>query len=158
MRIQRLAPDDWKLWRDVRLAALADAPYAYGSTLAREQEFDEAAWRHRLAPANGMTAVAIDGDDTVGAIGGWTPADVVHVVAAWVAPSARGTGVGDALVTEVLDWAREHGYPRVELRVADGNDSARRLFLRNGFHPTGRREPLESDPTVGTEYLALELS
>jgi GNAT superfamily N-acetyltransferase len=153
--VRRLGPDDWRTWRAVRLESLAEAPYAFGSTLAREREFDEARWRARLIPGNGMAAVAESESAAVGAIGAYTPEETgqVLLVAAWVAPVARGRGVGDALVAEVLDWAREHGHGRVELRVADGNTAARHLFLRNGFVPTGQREPLESDPTVGTEYL-----
>jgi RimJ/RimL family protein N-acetyltransferase len=160
VRIRRLVPDDWELWRDVRLASLADAPYAYGSTLAREQEFDEVTWRSRLTPGNGVAAAAVFNKDGVGAIAVYTPPDtgVALLVAAWVAPTARGRGVGDALVAEMLDWAREQGYDQLELRVADGNEPARKLFLRNGFTPTGIREPLESDPTVGTERMVHTLS
>lgn len=54
-------------------------------------------------------------------------------MAAWVHADARGKGVGDALVAEVLNWSRERGYEQVYLRVADGNQAARELFLRNGF-------------------------
>jgi RimJ/RimL family protein N-acetyltransferase len=57
-------------------------------------------------------------------------------------------------VTEVLRWAAENGWPEVVLRVADGNEAARKLFLRLGFTPTGVREPLESNPGVGTETLS----
>jgi RimJ/RimL family protein N-acetyltransferase len=160
VRVRRLEPDDWQLWRDIRLAALADAPYAFGSTLAREQAFDEARWRRWLSPENGMTAAAFLDGEPAGIIGGWTPegTGTLLLVALWVDPAARGHGAGDALVSEVAGWAAEHGYPVVELRVADGNDAARNLFLRNCFTPTGQREPLESDPTVGTELLVREVS
>jgi GNAT superfamily N-acetyltransferase len=154
--VQRLVPDDWRTWRAVRLESLADAPHAYGSLLAREEAFGEADWRRRLEPGNGVTVVARLGERVVGAIGGYTPAgaDAVLLVAMWVRPGLRGRGVGDALVREILAWARETGWSRVELRVADGNLAARRLFERHGFEPTGRGEPLESDPAVRTEYLA----
>ncbi len=103
-----------------------------------------------------MSAVAVLGERVVGAVGGYTPAgaETVYLVAMWAHPGTRGRGVADLLVTDVLSWARENGWPSVSLRVADGNDAARRLFERNGFVPTGHREPLESDPTVGTETLA----
>jgi ribosomal protein S18 acetylase RimI-like enzyme len=154
--VRRLAPGDWPVWREVRLASLADAPYAYGSSLAREEGFGEADWRARLDPANGMSAVAVLGERVVGAVGGYTPAgaETVYLVAMWAHPGTRGRGVADLLVADVLSWARENGWPSVSLRVADGNDAARRLFERNGFVSTGHREPLESDPTVGTETLA----
>jgi GNAT superfamily N-acetyltransferase len=153
--VRRLGPDDWRMWREVRLAALAGAPYAYGSTLRRERAFDESTWRERLSAAGSMTAVALDGAEPVGAIATFTPAEgaVPMLVAAWVHPAHRGRGVGDALMTDVLAWARENGRDGLELRVADDNEPARRLFLRNGFVPTGHREPLESDPAVFTEQL-----
>lgn len=155
-----MVPDDWETWRDARLTALAEAPYAFGSTVALEQQFDEADWRLRLRPENGMAAVAFFGEDAVGTIGAYLPADADDplLVGAWVQADARGRGVGDALVAEVLDWSRECGYEQVYLRVADGNRAARELFLRNGFTSTGIRMPLESDPSVGTEFLIRNLS
>lgn len=159
LRTQRLTPDDWAVWRDARLASLADAPYAFGSTFARERAFGEADWRRRLDPATGMCAVAVLDERAVGTIGAYTPpdSDTPMLVAVWVHPDARGHGAGDALVADVLGWARERGHRRIDLRVADGNDAARHLFLRNGFTATGRREPLESDPSVGTEHLTIVL-
>jgi ribosomal protein S18 acetylase RimI-like enzyme len=72
----------------------------------------------------------------------------------WVRPGARGLGISELLITDVLRWAAENRWSRVVLRVADGNDAARKLFLRHGFEPTGKREPLESDPGVSTELLS----
>lgn len=148
----RLTGDDWATLRDVRLAALADAPYAYGSTLGTEEAFTEADWRDRLARA--AWVVASDGERHVGLIGAFLDGDTPMLVAVWVRPGCRGLGVGDALITEMLRWAKENRWSRVVLRVADGNAAARALFVRHGFEPTGTRAPLESDPTVGTEVLA----
>jgi hypothetical protein len=90
-----LAPDDWQTWREVRLAALADAPYAFGSTLAREQSFDDATWRSRVAQDDGMVALALADGQPVGTIATYTPplAEAPMLVAAWVEASARGRGM-----------------------------------------------------------------
>jgi len=152
MDVVRLTCDDWRLLREVRLAALADAPYAYGSSLAVEQDFDESRWRQRFG--SGLWAVARD-EEPAGLVGTYLPdEDTPMLIALWVSPRHRGRGVGDALVSEVFQWAAENRWSQVVLRVADGNDAARKLFLRQGFRPTGRRQPLESDPGVSTETLS----
>jgi GNAT superfamily N-acetyltransferase len=153
MDTRRLTGDDWRLLRDLRLAALADAPYAYGSTLEAERDLGEDDWRRRL---NGglWTVASLDGLP-VGLAGAFlTEPDTPMVVSVWVRPGVRGQGIGDALITDVLRWAEENRWSRVVLRVADGNDAARALFVRHGFAPTGVSAPLESDPGVRTELLA----
>ncbi|MGB3440103.1 MAG: GNAT family N-acetyltransferase [Actinophytocola sp.] len=154
METIRLTGDDWRLLRDVRLAALADAPHAYGSSLAVEEGFAEDDWRRRLA-GGGLWVVALVDGAPVGLVGAYlTEQDTPMIVSMWVRPGSRGLGVGDSLITDVLRWAAENRWSRVVLRVADGNDAARRLFLRQGFEPTGVRAPLESDPGVATELLS----
>lgn len=156
MEMRRVTGEDWRTLRDVRLAALADAPYAYGSTLAAEQDLDEAEWRRRTARA--LWVVAVRNAENAGLVGVLRRGeDTPLLVSMWVAPRHRGHGVGDELITESLRWAAEKRWSQVVLRVADGNDAARKLFLRHGFVPTGQREPLESDPGVRTEMLARAL-
>jgi ribosomal protein S18 acetylase RimI-like enzyme len=57
----------------------------------------------------------------------------VELISMWVAPFARGRGVGDALVGAVIRWAEDCGARRVALRVAEGNDHATALYRRHGF-------------------------
>ncbi len=140
-----LTSDDWPTWRDLRLRALADAPSAFGSALADWQgDGDtEDRWRGRLAlPASHNLVALLDGEP-VGMASG-VPADgaqsAAELISMWVAPQARGRGVGDALVLAVEAWARARGADTLELAVFEDNDAAAALYERHGFADTGRRE------------------
>lgn len=148
--VRRVGPDDWRFWREARLAALADAPEAFSSTLAREQRFDEATWRQRLAPETGVRAMAYLGEQEAGIVGTYLPEDAEHpeLVSMWVRPAARGSGVADALVAEVVAWARERRHSEIRLWVVDNNEAARRLYLRHGFALTGETMPYPHDPRL----------
>lgn len=43
--VRATGPGDWELVRDVRLAALRDAPDAFASTYQREAAYTEEQWR-----------------------------------------------------------------------------------------------------------------
>lgn len=165
--------------RTTRLAALADSPAAFGSTLERELGFDDAEWNARarassagrqrtllLAERTGTPA----GATPIGLVGGFRDeaepagtgnpraADVVHLVSMWTAPAARGVGVGAALVAVVLDWAAETGADRVELWVVRGNDVAQRLYERSGFTVTDDHQPHPNDPCASEVRMVRHLS
>lgn len=147
--VRRLGADDWRTWRDVRLAALADAPDAFASSLARERDYDEAGWRERLDPDLGMKAVACADRHPVGLVGAWVPQSrpgAVELFSMWVDPSWRGRGVGDLLVTETVTWARENHHKHVELWVVDDNVASQRLYHRHGFRATGEDQPHPGNP------------
>lgn len=55
----------------------------------------------------------------------------------FVAETARGRGVGSALLEAVMDHARNLGCQEVRLDVIDTNPRARALYLRRGFAPCG---------------------
>ena len=53
-----------------------------------------------------------------------------------VADTARGQGVGTALLDAICAEGRKRGYPSVRLDVIDTNARARALYERQGFRPT----------------------
>ncbi len=131
--MRRIGPDDWRLWRDVRLTALADAPEAFCSTLEREQAYDEERWRE-WAAGPGIKVVAFDGERPVGVAGGDLREDEdAELFGMWVASAARGSGLAGRLVREVMAWAAEHGRKELRLWVADDNARATRLYEKLGF-------------------------
>jgi ribosomal protein S18 acetylase RimI-like enzyme len=130
--------------REIRLAALADAPDAFAATLAGEAGQPEAEWRARIGalpwflgfqdgqPAG--LAAALPPRPEPGQGRAW------HLVSMWVSPGARGGGLADLLVGAVTEHARRAGADRVTLWVAVGNERARAFYRRMGFTPTGRRQ------------------
>jgi ribosomal protein S18 acetylase RimI-like enzyme len=59
-----------------------------------------------------------------------------------VVPAARGHGIGAALLRDVLNDAAGGNFPAVELSVDARNEPALRLYRRNRFAETDRREVL----------------
>lgn len=139
--LQPLTPDDWPVWRELRLAALADAPDAFCARLADWQgEHDrEERWRGRLSIPGAHDVVAsLDG--TPAGMASGVPSNehgAVELISMWVAPGARGHGVGDALIGEVERLARSTGATVLWLLVMEHNATATALYRRNGFEPTG---------------------
>ncbi|MGI8792587.1 MAG: GNAT family N-acetyltransferase [Acidimicrobiales bacterium] len=152
MIVRRITPTDARELKAIRLAALADSPSAFGSTLEREEAFPDAEWttRARVAADSELqsTFFALDGDAFVGLAGGYCDAgaEPIELVSMWIAPTHRRAGLGRALVQAVLDWATEVGAQSVSLWVTRGNDRAEALYASMGFTVTGDFQPLPSDP------------
>jgi ribosomal protein S18 acetylase RimI-like enzyme len=154
--VQRLAADDWAQLRDARLKALADAPYAFASTLAREQQFTEPTWRERAG--RGGTFGAWDGDAIVGLATGIDEGPHWQLVGLWVSPKLRGSGVADRLVSAVCELARQSGAMSVTLWVTEENGRARAFYQRFGFVPSGSRQLVRAeDPDRWEQELFLRL-
>jgi GNAT superfamily N-acetyltransferase len=157
---------DWQILRDIRLSALRDAPDAFAASYAAEAALTDVQWRERAArwimflaflPEHGVPVHSVlehgvtdhGGPRPIG-MAGCFPAGAgsVHLVSMFVAPAARGRGVGEALIDAVLGWARAHDATSVDLWVTETNKPGRRLYERRGFAPTGARQPLPSNPAL----------
>ncbi|MDQ0994414.1 GNAT family N-acetyltransferase [Streptomyces sp. V3I7] len=164
IELRNLEPDDWQLWRALRLAALAEAPYAYGTRLADWQgEGDrEERWRDRLAIPGSLNLVAVRAGEPVGMASG-VPAerrpDAVELISMWVSPAARGQGAGGLLIREVARWAAaEKGATTLLLSVMPDNRAALALYERHGFKDTGEPGDLLPDGVRRDVVMAKDLS
>ena len=155
--IRRISPDDWQLLKSARLAALLDAPYAFGSTYAEEEVMEESDWRERIEKFPWCVAV----EDGIGvgliAIANFPPKSHHEVISMWVAPDSRWTNVASDLVSTIISWAKAEGLQEITLSVAEGNDRARRFYEKLGFTVTGNRKPLRSNPEIGIHELRKDI-
>jgi len=134
-RLRPVGPDDWALLKRVRLTALADAPEAFYSTLAREEPWTEAQWR---ASAERLSWFAArDADSTPAGLGGVVhggpPAGDAMLISMWTAPAHRGSGLAAELVEVALGTAAAAGEERLTLWVFTANSRAIRASQRWGF-------------------------
>ncbi|WP_329281640.1 GNAT family N-acetyltransferase [Streptomyces sp. NBC_01451] len=149
LQLRTLESDDWPIWRELRLAALAEAPYAFGSTLAEWKGAGdrEERWRARLEIPGARDVVAVLNGHPVGMASG-VPAEEdasVELISMWVSPVARGQGVGDLLIGAVERWAVERHAKTLCLSVMPDNARAIALYERHGFADTGELGDLLPD-------------
>lgn len=168
LEIRRIGAGKWRELRALRLQALRDAPLAFGSTLERENVYDEARWRRWAAEASAgvdqVGIVALGGRRWVGMAFGYVspseepkPQTVVWLIGVYVDPAWRGRGLARALSAEVIGWARERGVSEVHLHVADWNEAARRTYEALGFTASGATTTLPHEPSVTETEMRLRL-
>ncbi len=161
VRLEPITEHEWATWRPLRLAALAESPAAFGSTLAQwKGEGDtEQRWRDRLGVAGSHNVVAFVDNEPSGMLSGMPDIDdptLVWLMSMWVAPAARGSSVAQSLVHHVLAWAETEGMSSAHLHVREQNARAIAFYRRCGFTETGRLETeVDDDGVVWTE---LEMS
>lgn len=142
VKVRRVETDEWRLWRDLRLRALAEVPDAYRSTLEEESSQPDTWWVDRMSSEDGSHWVGEIEAGAVAILAARINDGVANIYGMWVAPEARGHGIGERLLEACLQWARESGARHAELWVNQGNKEARRLYARAGFSPTSEVEQL----------------
>src|SRR5262245_53958115 len=112
MQIRRLNPTDSEAFRTLRLSGLQEAASAFGSSYEEEVAFPQSVTESRLAekPDSGLFG-AFEAGELVGliALGRESMRKLSHKAYIWgmyVALSARGRGIGRALLLEALAFAR----------------------------------------------------
>jgi ribosomal protein S18 acetylase RimI-like enzyme len=153
-----MSADDWRTWRSLRLAALTDAPGAFGSRLQEWVNAPEDRWRQRLSIPGAIDLLAFDADENaaVGMATGTPDEDDggrAQLISMWVDPAARGRGVATALITAIAHWAASYGAATLALSVMPDNAAARRTYEGNGFIVS--REPGDLLPGGRPEFVML---
>jgi GNAT superfamily N-acetyltransferase len=135
MTVRELGPDDWAVKRDLRLAALLDAPYAFSDTYARASARDESAWRDWPSGTAAIFGAFDAAGPAVGLAGAFEEdePELAGLFSMWVAPDYRRLGVAGHLIDAVAGWARAIGKTGILLEVTAGNERAAKAYRRYGF-------------------------
>lgn len=136
IEVRRIGAEDWAIWRELRLRALADAPEAFGTTLEEVLGRDtEEHWRAGVTAP--MVPFLVEADGAPAGMGRLLLDDageVTELISVWIASEARGRGAGRALLDAAVEHHAAHlADTRLLLAVVETNAPARRLYERGGF-------------------------
>ncbi len=108
--------------------------------------WSEASFRTLVAERRAIILVAVRDDVLVGYAIAWHYEDEAELANIAVTPSALRTGVGGALLDDLLRALDARGVLTVHLEVRAGNAAARGLYGARGFAVSGRRRGYYSKP------------
>ncbi|MEN5033696.1 GNAT family N-acetyltransferase [Pseudomonas sp. TWI929] len=162
--VRPITAGDWRPYRELRLKALRESQDAFASTYELESAREDDEWEARIAAVasskSAQAFFAVKRNEICGLV--WckasdVEADVVEIFQMWVAPDARGFGVGRALLERALSWARGYGAQRVRLGVTVADSPAMRLYKASGFQPVGIPELLREGSVLMSQAMELNL-
>jgi ribosomal-protein-alanine N-acetyltransferase len=109
--------------------------------------WSSASFRAALAEERVLFVVAESASaELLGYVIAWCIVDEAELANLAVTPSARGAGVGKALVDAALRYGEERGCSCMYLEVRESNAAARAVYAARGFEQVGRRRRYYRDP------------
>ena len=167
MRIRALEPADLELFHSFRLSGLRESSEAFGSTFAEESVMPAEVRRSRFRCTDENFVLGAFGEESrlVGVAGFHreTHLKLRHKGFVWgmyVAPESRGTGVGRALLSSLIERGKSlPGLEQICLDVVTVNEAARNLYLSQGFRIYAlEREAMKQDGEYyDVEHMVLRL-
>ncbi|MBN1919983.1 MAG: GNAT family N-acetyltransferase [Anaerolineae bacterium] len=144
LTVRRLRVGEGQLFRQLRLAALYEAPYAFASTYQSALDRSPESWDEQAdGTAQGSeraTFIAFADELPVGIAALYRcPADAKagELLQVWVDPVYRHTEVARNLLDAVFQWARAHGFGSVFATITEGNARALAFYRKHGFEVAG---------------------
>ncbi|WP_378952858.1 GNAT family N-acetyltransferase [Mesorhizobium sp. ANAO-SY3R2] len=141
LTLKLLPPEDYEIFKRIRLEALRLAPAAFASSERDWATLPDEEWQRRLK--DNSVVVSFHEEEPVGIMGlmPQQPSKMAHratIIMVYLRENERGGGRAAAMLDLLLDHARTLGVRQVELAVSAENPAAFRFYLREGFHEIGR--------------------
>ena len=148
--IREAREDDWpQIWTIIHDVITEQQTFPYDPAMSEDE-----AKRGWLLTAPARVTVAADGNLILGTANMYAnrPGPGSHVASGslMVAKQARGKGVGRALTTDMISWARRSGFAAIQLNaVVDTNTAAVLLYESLGFVTLGVAPGAFRHPILG---------
>lgn len=158
IEVRPFRPEEWQLYRTVRLKALENDPLVFGSSFEKEREYADDKWQQDLVNPDlavfgvflngdviGMTGVAVDREDAA--------KEKAKLWGSWLEREWRSKGLSRKMYAARLDWAKAHPtVRRVIVSHRKSNAVSKRANQRHGFRFTHAEERVWHGGQKETEF------
>lgn len=136
--------------KKIRLLALKEAPFAFGTKYADALAWNDQTWQEKFAKTTWFIAsrngkdigcVSIDEDDRF-------PDAKCWLGGFWIKPEFRGTNLIQIILAKTEDYCRQKGWIKQGLGVYENNQRAIRAYEKLGFIRHDRTLPSRSNPNL----------
>ena len=138
--IRRIQIGEIELFKQIRLASLQDAFYAFSSTYDSASQRSVESWREQAERtalgADRATFIAFSDEVPIGIAALYRLEDKVdsgELLQVWIDPEYRGTKVTWDLMDTIFTWASEKYFRKVIAGVTKANVRALKFYIKYGF-------------------------
>ena len=146
-----MLPHQWQLYKSLRCAALAEAPYAFSTTLEDARQRSDEDWQHitrqYASHPNSHTYFAYVDRSPCGMAACVISGDEVELYGVWVDPAYRRKGIGRALIAYARQWSQAKGAAQLRVGLFEDNLTALEFYRSVGFIDSGQIDPVLSKDT-----------
>jgi RimJ/RimL family protein N-acetyltransferase len=179
--LRRLREEESPLLKELYLRMSIETPTAFGDTAEELSVWSDEKWQAMATEfATSPISSAFVAEDAARAHGfvtttipSWRsvntglgkalpdnpddPSDTTLMGRMWVAPEHRGQGLAHALIQRVFAWAKEKNQRKVVLGCTEGNEQARRCYVRAGFVPMNMTLPHPNFEQLSIEVMECDV-
>jgi RimJ/RimL family protein N-acetyltransferase len=132
--VRSATPEDLEAAMDMFIEVASEGRWI-GTELPVDRDDRLRRWLASMEDPKNVFFVAVEGDRVIGnASLQWRGASDLGMA---VAADRRGQGVGSALLEACIEWAKDQGIHKMELKVWPHNEAAIALYEKYGFEREG---------------------
>lgn len=137
--------EDCDVYREIRLQALKEAPYAFLTTYDSAVQRSDDMWKQQVfgaaTGADQAIFIAFSEENVPIGLAALYRSSAEHksgeMAQVWISPEYRKRGIGTELLEKIIQWGKENDITEIEARIMAGNEQAVAFYKKNKFTETG---------------------